>query len=189
MPLTRLYRLGATPHRIVKGYVLDGEARAVATMLRDVSGTQLARGVTAASSPPDGRVVTIDSGWLWLHDQTSRARLLAGLVEATQALASLAAKRSCRLLSSAVRPAGEASWADWTAGDDHYVAMLDDVEREVATNLFRSHVPVLVALTGRPPVATPPSVRPANLAASVGLDATASSRCRNLAVDHRWRSD
>jgi hypothetical protein len=52
--------------------------------------------------------------------------------------------------------AGQSTWQGWTAGDHHTIGLLDDVEREVASNLFRSHVPEIIALTGYPGIGPTP---------------------------------
>jgi hypothetical protein len=149
VPLTRLYRLGPTAQRVRKGYVLVGAANAVRQLLDDTSRRSPANGVVIESSSVSPRAVVLDTGWRWMHDKPARERVRSDLVEAVASLSALAAKKGCTLLPNAVRPHGEPTWQDWLVGDDHQIAMLDDVEREVATNYFRKFAPVLVAITGR----------------------------------------
>lgn len=150
MPLTRLYRLGPSPQRISKGYVIAGPPGAVSGLRSELDGRRAARDVTVTAPATAPRAVTLDTGWWWLHDRDSREAAYAALTEAAVNVASAVSGRGCLLLPGAVRPGGEASWQDWTVGDQHYIGLLDDVEREVATNLFRSHAPVIIALTGHP---------------------------------------
>jgi hypothetical protein len=100
--------------------------------------------------------VTLTTGWWWLHDRDARDTARAELTEAVVTMASAASRRGCLLLPGAVRPNGEAAWQDWTVSDHHSIGLLDDVEREVATNLFRSHVPEIIALTGHPGIGPTP---------------------------------
>jgi hypothetical protein len=156
MPLTRLYRLGPSPQRIHKGYVIAGSADAVAVLRKDLNGRAAARDVVVATPEDSPRSVTLVTGWWWLHDRDSRDTARAVLTEAVVAVASAARRRGCLLLPGAVRPNGESMWQDWTAGDHHSVGLLDDVEREVATNVFRSHIPEIIALTGHPGIGPTP---------------------------------
>ena len=150
MPLTRLYRLGASPQRITKGYLLGGDPAAVGEVRARLSGRELAHGITAQTPPAHTRAVELATGWRWLHDREARVQTAAALTEAVARLVDTASRWGCVVLPCATRPAGERSWQTWTVADQHVIAMLDDIEREVAHNLFRKHVPVLVALTGRP---------------------------------------
>lgn len=150
MPLTRLYRLGPSPQRISKGYVIAGPADAVLALRRDLNSRQAARDVVVEAPEDSPRAVTLTTGWWWLHDRAARDTARADLTEAVVAVASAASSRGCLLLPGAVRPNGEATWQDWTIGDHHSIGLLDDVEREVAANLFRTHVPEIIALTGHP---------------------------------------
>lgn len=156
MPLTRLYRLGPSPHRIHKGYVIAGSADAVAALRKDLNGRAAARDVVVATPEDSPRSVTLVTDWWWLHDRDSRDTARAVLTEAVVAVASAARRRGCLLLPGAVRPNGEPAWQDWTVGDHHSVGLLDDVEREVATNVFRSHIPEIIALTGHPGIGPTP---------------------------------
>jgi hypothetical protein len=156
VPLTRLYRLGASPHRIRKGYVIAGAADAVLAFRRDLNGRAAAREVVLEAPEDSPRAVTLTTGWWWLHDQASREAARAALTEAVVNTASAAYQRGCWLLPGAVRPDSEVGWSDWTVGDHHSVGLLDDVEREVGANLFRTHVPEIIALTGHPGIGPTP---------------------------------
>jgi hypothetical protein len=156
MPLTRLYRLGASPQRIRKGYIVAGAADAVSALRKELQGRQVARDVIIAAPSAYARALMLDTGWWWLHDRESRELARTTLTEAVLSLALAASRRDCELLPCAVRPGGEASWHDWLIGDNHSIGMLDDIEREVATNLFRRHVPEIIALTGHPGIGPTP---------------------------------
>jgi hypothetical protein len=156
VPLTRLYRLGPSPQRIRKGYVIAGPADAVLALRREVNGWQAARDVVVEAPEDSFRSVTLTTGWWWLHDRDARDTARADLTEAVVTMASAASRRGCLLLPGAVRPNGEAAWRDWTVSDHHSIVLLDDVEREVATNLFRTHVPEIIALTGHPGIGPTP---------------------------------
>jgi hypothetical protein len=156
MPLTRLYRLGPAPQRIRKGYVIAGRPDAVTALRGELNGRVAARDVVVESPGDSPRLVTLRTGWWWLHNRDSRDAARAALTEAAVTVAAAARRRGCLLLPGAVRPNGEATWQDWTTGDHHSIALLDDVEREVASNLFRSHVPEIIALTGHPGIGPAP---------------------------------
>ena len=156
MALTRLYRLGVSPQRVSKGYLLAGSRQSVSAMRGELDGQQLARDIRIGFSAANPRTIILHSGWWWLHDQPAREQALAALTEATVMVAAAAQRRDCLLLPGAVRPDGETAWPDWVVGDEHQVGLLDDVEREVATNLFRTHAPVIIALTGHPGIAGRP---------------------------------
>jgi hypothetical protein len=156
VPLTRLYRLGPSPQRIRKGYVIAGSPDAVSALRKELHGRHAARDVTVTTPSGNARALMLDTGWWWLHDRESREIARATLTEAVVKVASAAGRRDCRLLPCAVRPSGEASWQDWLIGDHHSIGLLDDIEREVATNLFRSHVPEIIALTGHPGISPTP---------------------------------
>jgi hypothetical protein len=150
MPLTRLYRLGPSPQRIGKGYVIAGPADVVTALRRDLNGRAPAHDVVVEVDENSLRSLTLRTGWWWLHDRDSRDTARTTLSHAIARVASAASRQGCLLLPGAVRPSGQATWQDWTTGDHHTIGLLDDVEREVASNLFRSHVPEIIALTGHP---------------------------------------
>lgn len=150
MPLTRLYRLGPSPQRIGKGYVIAGPADVVMALRRDLNGRAPAPDVVVEVDENSLRSLTLRTGWWWLHDRESRDSARTTLSHAIARVASAASRQGCLLLPGAVRPSGQTTWQDWTAGDHHTIGLLDDVEREVASNLFRSHVPEIIALTGHP---------------------------------------
>ena len=156
MPLTRLYRLGPSAQRIGKGYVIEGPMDAVTALRRDLNGRAPARDVAIEVPEDSPRSVTLRTGWWWLHDSDSRDTARATLTEAVVTVAAAASRRGCLLLPGAVRPNGQATWQDWTVGDHHSIELLDEVEREVATNLFRSHVPEIIAMTGHPGIGPTP---------------------------------
>jgi hypothetical protein len=92
MPLTRLYRLGPSPQRIGKGYVIAGPADAVTALRGDLSGRGAARDVVIELNEDSFRSVTLRTGWWWLHDRGSRDMARATLTEATVTVASAASR-------------------------------------------------------------------------------------------------
>lgn len=149
MPLNRLYRLGATPQQVRKGYVLAGPARSVASIRKQLHDKQLSRSVTL-SAPPDGsRTIHFDTGFRWLHNPDERASVRGDLVEAVVATANAAVPHECALLPGAVRLDPKSAWREWVVGDDHHIGAVTADERRAIHSFLRARTPELIALTGR----------------------------------------
>jgi hypothetical protein len=149
MPLTKIFRLGATPQRIIKGYVLDGSPQDVAAFGSKINGSSLAPGVTVVIATRAKRSIHLHTDWWLLHDAYGRRNATQTLTTAVVALAAGASRNGCMLLPSASRPSNDGSWGEWTCGDDHQVALSSATEVEVVNNVIRTHAAALIALTGR----------------------------------------
>lgn len=150
MPLSRLYRLGATPQRVSKAYLLAGPDRAVASLRQHLNESEVIDGFRILAPGTTRREIAVDSGWRWMHDPDSRRVVHDGLVKGSVKIANLARDADCTLMPAATRLDQSATWRDWVAGDGHEVEVSSPTEREVVNNLLRAWSPVLIALTGRP---------------------------------------
>lgn len=150
--LVKLYRDGPLRQRLAKGYTVAGRdrARALSALvaasrpLPDVLGSPPA----LRTSPDAPGALWIDTGAVWPYDPDSRARAARALAETVAAVARELAAFDCRLLPSGHRGADRED-GGWLVPDLHAVEVLGDVQRELCTNLFREHSPVLLALAGR----------------------------------------
>src|SRR5687767_661456 len=106
MPLRRLYRLGPTPQRLRKGYVLTGAMPDVESFRGKVDGRLLAGSVTVAAPPDQARGVSLNTAWSWLHDEASRRLAADALTAAVLELSGLARHAGCAVIPGAVRPPG-----------------------------------------------------------------------------------
>jgi hypothetical protein len=145
--LARLFWHGASRQRIVKAYCFtERKSGEVATHLAS-EGVRLPciDGATPALrlDPRRPNRVWIDTGNLWLHEPGVRKARFHEIQRVTEALADALGGVGGRLIPAGVRPPGERSWSTWLAGDQHFVEVLDDVEREVFCNLLRGVVPGL----------------------------------------------
>lgn len=148
MPLTKLFRLGATPQRLSKGYVIAGDPKHVTRVLSRLNDTYIA-GIHVAVPDPKGRAITLWAPWALLFDRHVRDDYRDGLVAAVTTLSATIRKENCALLPSAVRGTPGTRWSEWVCGDVHEVALLSSVEAERANNLLREFTPHLIAVTGR----------------------------------------
>ena len=151
--LSQVYRCGPTRQRILKGYVVAGEQPA--RIIDQVVG-QVNRLPAAPSrpnlAPPDPRFSTVlwfDTGPIWLHTVRARQAHFFNLSAAIQIVSGLVKQAGGTLLPSATRLSNSHPWEHSVCGDQHFLETVDDIEKEVFCNLIRTHVPELIAFTGR----------------------------------------
>lgn len=150
VPLTCLYRLGATQQRIAKSYLLEGPDNAVAALRSRLHGTSVSSGWRLEAPVGPRRDVSIAGDWMWLNDAQSRSAARDTLTRAVVVVARTAVASGCRLLPAASRADRLRPWREWVAGDRHEVALVSSAEREVVNNVFRTNTPLIIAMTGRP---------------------------------------
>lgn len=146
MPLNKVFRLGPTPQRITKGYLISGDAEHAQRFLnkqsdREASGIRL--------HAPGGRVLEFQTTWVLMADATIRAEVRDQLIAAVVTVGQTASRQGLRLIPSATRPKGASSWSEWTCGDRHEISIPTTTELEIVCNAFRASTGLMVALTGR----------------------------------------
>ena len=158
--LTRVYRYGPSRQRILKGFVVAGQQpeRIASEVLKHWSVSSL----SAFKLSADSRFPTniwVDTGLVWLHTPQARSNHFNQLAEALRTLAQSVSRAGGKLLPNAVRLSTSEPWEAHLCSDRHLLETLDDSEKEVYCNLLRTHLPVLIALTGRAGV-SPRGVEP-----------------------------
>lgn len=150
--LTHLFRYGATRHRLRKGYVVSGpNAPAVIAGLGTVMASVGEPASAAVVDPTAPTVVWFDTGPVHVHTPAARAAVFARLSRMATAAATHAAQATprCLLLPNAVRPTRNDPWPRHLCPDFHTLETEHPTEQEVLCNLFRRHLPVLIAVFGR----------------------------------------
>lgn len=147
MPLTKVFRMGPTPQRVSKGYVLAGDASKVSQFQaawadRSIGGFEV---LPSRSS----RAVHLRGPWALLANAEIRGEFRDSLLAAVGELSSRARQDGLRVLPSATRPPGTGPWTEWTCADIHEIVVPSTTEAEVVSNAFRAASGVLIALTGR----------------------------------------
>lgn len=151
--LTLLYRHGPSRYRLVKGYsVFAKDTQEIGRHLAAKAEQLLPR---VAGRPPTLHVsqrhstITLDLGMLWLHKPELRRKRFQELHAAVESISKLVEQYGGRLIPAAIRPPSSSAWKPWLCGDYHFLEVADSFEQEVFCNLIRTHVPTLIALTGR----------------------------------------
>jgi hypothetical protein len=152
--LTKLYRFGPSRQAILKGFVVAGnEAARIAEGLCAAGSRAHAmaseQGLSLRTEQRSPGVLWVDTGLRWLHTAAARASTLRATEDVVSVLMDEAKAAGALLLPNAVRPAPPSGWRPFLCGDLHQVDASSDVEKATYCNLLRTHLPELIALTGR----------------------------------------
>lgn len=146
--LVQVYRSGAIQQRIIKGFVVEGEK--VSEVLSDLSNSRRRfNGLELIySTKKSPTAISIDTGMVWFHTVKAREKVLFQLHGAILELDEYLKSSNCTLLPNAVKVENK-TWKTNLINDRHYLAIQNNVEKEVFCNLFRELSPYLIALNSR----------------------------------------
>lgn len=145
--LIQLYRFGPTKQRIQKGFIVS-ESISNGEIKQTLSNLSLPFGEIRLDENRK-RIFWIDTGMVWLHTARAREECFRQLNESVRKVSSALNRIGGMLIPSGVRSSDNFSWDDVLCGDRHFLKIDDPVEKEVASNLLRLHVPTIIAYSGK----------------------------------------
>lgn len=142
--LLSLTRVGATRQGLGKGVaVLGTDSGQLERAVDRVLGASRER-IEAVAGIPGLRVIRLQH--VWLGTLPARNQAFAEMARAAGGLAEAARLAGGIVVPTAVGFRGQPAVL---GGDTHVIEVLSSVEQEVLANLLRTHVPTLIAMTGR----------------------------------------
>ena len=145
--LLSLTRVGATRQGLEKGIAVLGADPSQVERALGRSGARM-NGPSHRIDPVRGSVglYAIRAPDTWLGTLAARDQAFGELAQVASRFAEVARSAGGTAVPTAVGLSGQPAVL---GGDTHVVEVLSSVEQEVLANLLRSHVPTLIAMTGR----------------------------------------
>lgn len=147
MTLIQVYRIGPTRQSIQKGFIVDGP-KITQNFLRSLK-LPSSSSERICLDEKRGNVLWIDTGMIWLHNARAREEQFRLLSDCICEVGQSINRHGGTLFPGAVRTTQELNWDRFLCGDRHFLEINDPVEKEVTCNLIRTHVPTIIAYSGR----------------------------------------
>ena len=144
--LLSLTRVGATRQGLEKGIAVLGADPSQLERAIDRYGLRMSGSSRIESVSDSVGLYVIQTQHAWLGTQLARDQAFGELAQVASRFTEVARSAGGVAVPTAVGLSGQSAVL---GGDTHIIEVLSSVEQEVLANLLRSHVPTLIAMTGR----------------------------------------
>jgi hypothetical protein len=144
--LLSLTRVGATRQGLEKCVAVLGADFSQLERAIDRSGLRMSESSRIESVSGSVGLYVIQAQHAWLGTQLARDQAFGELAQVASRFTEVARSAGGAVVPTAVGFSGQSAVL---GGDTHIIEVLSSVEQEVLANLLRSHVPTLIAMTGR----------------------------------------